>query len=247
MDHRSFGAPAAAEPPGWRVRPLSERDAAEAAAVMRAAFAARPAPTDPPPSALRETAETVRVQIASGGGFGAEAEGRLAGVVLWGSIDGGLRLGGLAVLPGWRGRGVAGALVGAIEAEAKGRRLSRLQLGVRLALVGNRRLFAALGFRETALRSHPGHPEPTSVEMEKALNTAGVAPCIGHNGGPPLESEEPPDSGASWRAFCWRKAHRRAWRMPPREIALRRLERAEALGMTYREYALEIMERGRFP
>ncbi|MDB5401225.1 MAG: hypothetical protein JWQ55_3243, partial [Rhodopila sp.] len=47
--------------------------------------------------------------------------------------------------------------------------------------------------------------------------------------------------------FCWRKAHRSAWKTPPREIALRRLERAEALGMTYREYTLEILERGRFP
>jgi hypothetical protein len=32
--------------------------------------------------------------------------------------------------------------------------------------------------------------------------------------------------------YCWRKAHRAAWKTPPREIALRRLERAEALGMT---------------
>jgi hypothetical protein len=30
----------------------------------------------------------------------------------------------------------------------------------------------------------------------------------------------------------------------PREVALSRLARAEALGMSYREYALEIMERG---
>ena len=32
----------------------------------------------------------------------------------------------------------------------------------------------------------------------------------------------------------------------PREVALRRLERADELGMSYREYALEIMERGRY-
>jgi hypothetical protein len=68
-------------------------------------------------------------------------------------------------------------------------------------------------------------------------------PGLGHNGGPPLEPE-PRD--ASWHAYCWRKAHRAAWKTPPREIALRRLERAEALGMTYREYSLEIMERGRY-
>ncbi len=66
---------------------------------------------------------------------------------------------------------------------------------------------------------------------------------IGHNGGPPLD---PPDANAGWRGYCWRRAHKAAWKTPPREIALRRLERAEALGMTYREYTLEIMERGRY-
>lgn len=64
---------------------------------------------------------------------------------------------------------------------------------------------------------------------------------IGHNGGPPLE-EEP---GAAWRLWTWKRASRRAWKTPPREIALRRLARAEELGMTYRDYALEILERGR--
>jgi len=69
-------------------------------------------------------------------------------------------------------------------------------------------------------------------------------PSIGHNGGPPLE---PPDLDESWRHYCWKRAHRRAWKTPPREIALRRLANAEKIGMTYREYTLEIMERGRFP
>lgn len=64
---------------------------------------------------------------------------------------------------------------------------------------------------------------------------------IGHNGGPPLE-----DENEAWRLFVWKKAHKKAWKTPPREIALRRLERAEALGMTYRDYTLEILERGRY-
>ena len=66
---------------------------------------------------------------------------------------------------------------------------------------------------------------------------------IGHNGGPPLDLD-PDDPHASWRLFCWKRAVKRAWKTPPREIALRRLARAEALGITYRQYALEIMERG---
>ena len=68
-------------------------------------------------------------------------------------------------------------------------------------------------------------------------------PPPGHNGGPPLDEEN--DDPAGWRHWCWRRAHKRAWKTPPREIALRRLARAEELGMTYREYTLEIMERGR--
>ena len=66
-------------------------------------------------------------------------------------------------------------------------------------------------------------------------------PGIGHNGGPPLDDE---DRGRSWRLWCWKRASKRAW-SAPREVALRRLERAQALGMTYREYTLEILERGR--
>jgi hypothetical protein len=37
---------------------------------------------------------------------------------------------------------------------------------------------------------------------------------------------------------------KKSWKTPPPEIALRRLARAEELGMTYREYTLEILERG---
>lgn len=61
---------------------------------------------------------------------------------------------------------------------------------------------------------------------------------IGHNGGPPLDPE------AGWRSFCWRRAHAKAWKTPPREIALARLARAEALGITYREYASTLLDRG---
>ena len=65
-----------------------------------------------------------------------------------------------------------------------------------------------------------------------------AAPGIGHNGGPPI------DPGVDWRRFCWRKAHAFAWRTPPREIALGRLARATALGMTYRQYTGVLLDRG---
>jgi hypothetical protein len=72
-------------------------------------------------------------------------------------------------------------------------------------------------------------------------------PWIGHNGGPPPDDLDLPlDPGASWRHYCWKKAHQEAWKTPPREIALRRLARALELGMSYRDYTLEILDTGRF-
>lgn len=65
---------------------------------------------------------------------------------------------------------------------------------------------------------------------------------MGHNGGPRLENDDP---NATWRLWCWRRARKKAWSVP-REVALRRLANAEACGVTYREYTLEILERGRY-
>jgi hypothetical protein len=61
---------------------------------------------------------------------------------------------------------------------------------------------------------------------------------IGHNQGPPL------DTGSGWRLYCWKKAHARAWKTPPREIVLARLARAEALGMSYRDYTAVLLDKG---
>ena len=40
------------------------------------------------------------------------------------------------------------------------------------------------------------------------------------------------------------KLMRFAWRTPPREIVLARLARAQARGMTYREYTAVLLDRG---
>jgi hypothetical protein len=87
--------------------PLSPADAGEAARVVRAAFAAQPRLTDPPSSALKETAGTVAAKIAAGGGRGAFASGALVGAILWEIKAGALRVGRVSVVPTWRGGGVA--------------------------------------------------------------------------------------------------------------------------------------------
>ena len=67
------------------------------------------------------------------------------------------------------------------------------------------------------------------------------------NGGPPLEARHVPEWGLGpvGNYFRWKQVHRAAWRSLPRDTTLARLERAEAIGLTYAEYTLEILERGR--
>jgi hypothetical protein len=74
---------------------------------------------------------------------------------------------------------------------------------------------------------------------ESLASEAPAAP--GHNGGPPLD-DEPRTRG--FVHYCWKRAHRAAWRNPGYEIVMRRLKRAEELGMSYREYTAIILDRG---
>jgi len=71
---------------------------------------------------------------------------------------------------------------------------------------------------------------------------------IGDNGGPGLDDDEGPEwgDGDIYVYYSWKNAHRKAWKPASRDMALFRLEKAEALGLTYEEYTLEILERGRY-
>ena len=70
----------------------------------------------------------------------------------------------------------------------------------------------------------------------------------GHNRGPPLKDYEGPPwgDGDAYLYFCWERAYREAWKKVPMETMLLRLDCAERLGLTYHEYTLEILERGRY-
>jgi hypothetical protein len=71
---------------------------------------------------------------------------------------------------------------------------------------------------------------------------------LGHNGGPPIDDNHVPEwgSGGVGRYFEWKAASRAAFHDIPAEIAIMRARRAAALGLTYEEYTLEILERGRY-
>lgn len=164
--------PAFLTPASFALRPIAAADAPCVAALIRTAFAAITPPLAPPPSALRETADSVAAQIAAGGGTVAITPGEagsVIGAVLWGPRDGGLYVGRLSVAAAARRMGVARALVTAAEQAARAQGFGHMHVGVRLALAGNRRLFAELGFAETVRHSHEGFTADTWVEMHKRL------------------------------------------------------------------------------
>jgi len=126
-----------------------------------------------PPSALKETADTITEYLGHGGGAVVEDAGSIVGAVLWNEEKGSLYVGRLSVHPEHRRRGIAAALMESAEREARRRGLPVMRLGVRLALEDNRRFFAAYGFTETTLHRHPGFTEPTWVTMERHLESGG--------------------------------------------------------------------------
>lgn len=77
---------------------------------------------------------------------------------------------------------------------------------------------------------------PHKSEIHRNANALLRRIGIGHNQGPPLDQ--------SWGAWVWRRAHAKAWKTPPREVALARLRRAEGVGLTYREFTAVLMDRG---
>jgi hypothetical protein len=76
--------------------------------------------------------------------------------------------------------------------------------------------------------------------------TAADIPGIGHNGGPPLEHIPEWGPNGIGKYFEWRAASEAAVKSLPRETAVRRAVKAAALGLTFEEYQLEILERGRY-
>jgi hypothetical protein len=85
-------------------------------------------------------------------------------------------------------------------------------------------------------------PRRIRTQRPAEISAADIA-GIGHNGGPPLEHEPEWGKGIG-NYFVWRAASEAAFKSVPVETMLRRARKAEALGLTYREYQLEILERG---
>lgn len=71
--------------------------------------------------------------------------------------------------------------------------------------------------------------------------------ALGHNGGPALDDYPGPPwgKGDAHLFLHWKRAHREAWRKVSADVMRLRMDKADRLGLTYEEYSLEILERGR--
>ena len=138
--------------------------------LIQSAFAEYRGKLKPDSSAYRETPEGIARQLVGRqGAVIAERGGMAVGCVLYRDEGEDVYFGRLAVLPDHRRSGVAEALVGAVEAEARARGAPGVLLGVRIVLTGNQRLFTRLGYVEISREAHPGFSEPTSINMRKTL------------------------------------------------------------------------------
>jgi GNAT superfamily N-acetyltransferase len=151
------------------LRPLAKADSADAAELIRSAFAAQSRRTTPPSSALIETGPSIAAKIAGGGGFGVFKGGALIAAALWSVNGDALHIARVSVAPRARGAGFARSLIAACESEARRRGARRMTLKARVELPENERLFERCGFARREVEAHPGFETPTIVVMEKVL------------------------------------------------------------------------------
>lgn len=147
-------------------------DAPAIAATIAASFAQHRGKLVPESGAFRETPERIAAELAKGAGaIVLERGAEMLGCVMVEELEGDLYFGRLSVLPSARGLGFAKRLIGAVEAEARRRRLPGVRLGVRIVLTDNQRLFSSLGYVEISREAHTGFDLPTSINMRKALSS----------------------------------------------------------------------------
>lgn len=158
-----------------KLRPATVDDAPVILSITRAAFAQFQGHLDPPSGALVETLEKLRATAfqPDHGVTLAYVNGEAVGALRWDVHPQRLHLyvGRVAVLPTFRRRGIASALMGWAEGHARALGLPAVQFGVRLQAPDNIRFYEHLGYNVVEYAHHPDYSHPTFVWMRKDLAT----------------------------------------------------------------------------
>lgn len=115
--------------------------------ITQAAFAEYSGQFNPPFACLSETLDDARAALVAGGALLAWIDGDAVGAARYRAQEGALHIARVAVLPGWRGCGVASALLDALEGRGLALGCDCLTLTTRLTLPRNVALYERCGFR----------------------------------------------------------------------------------------------------
>jgi ribosomal protein S18 acetylase RimI-like enzyme len=151
------------------LREASPAEAERLLAIEQTAFAPYRALLDPPSSVFRETPDVIRQKMGEGAFLVACEGDQIIGMVFLQPHADHVYLGRLSVLPAWQGRGVARALIAAVEGRARALGAPAIRLAVRVALPQLIATYARQGFQVISEHRHPGYAHTTFVTMEKRL------------------------------------------------------------------------------
>ena len=85
------------------------------------------------------------------------------------------------------------------------------------------------------------HKEQRENELREMGIVIPLSEWLGHNNGPDFLEH------TLFREWCWTKARKAAFEPPNAQTGARWARNAERLGLSYEEYRLELLERGRHP
>jgi ribosomal protein S18 acetylase RimI-like enzyme len=152
----------------FSLRFVDEREAAVVREIMLAAFSEYTDVLTVPSSAMWETVENVADHIRLGGAVIVEAEGAVIASGRFELRDDHVYIGRLSTLPAWRGRGIAAAMMEAMEQRALENGLTEARISVRSLLPRNIALYERIGYVVTARYQH-ARGEEFVVDMAKQL------------------------------------------------------------------------------
>jgi GNAT superfamily N-acetyltransferase len=153
--------------PAIQVTNATEEEAPLVYEIMQAAFAEYLGVLTPPSSAHAETVDDVLKAMHEGGAVLAWLDDKAVGSARYAYYPDYFYIGRVSVLPGYRGHGVASAMMNYMEGIAHGRGYTRLEVGVRAVLTNNVNLYKRLEYVITETYEHPRGG--TMLTMTKTL------------------------------------------------------------------------------
>ena len=139
----------------WRVSPARAEDAELVHQIMCAAYLEYVGTVDPPMSATEESAAQVADALGRGGAVLAWDGAAPVGSARYRISGDCVHIKRVSVLPEWRGRGIARAILLYIEDLGRRHGCSRARLQVRMSLSRNVKLYRRAGYQLINIKPHP--------------------------------------------------------------------------------------------